>query len=225
MQKYLLHFLAAICLVSFSFTAASANSDSRQAQMIIDQAGYILKDFVSDPNYSRMKEDLKYAKGVLIIPQNLRGGFFVGGAGGTGVLLARNDENNWSPPAFYTMGSFSLGFQVGAEASQIILLIMSNNGMDSLLNTSFKLGGDASVAAGPIGGGVKADIADIYAYSKSKGVFGGVSFEGAVISVRNNLNSNYYNKLVSPVDILILRNVEDSRSMKLRETVKTLATP
>jgi len=217
--------LTVFCL-SLSLTAsAMANNGSHEAQMIVDQASHILEDFIADPNYSRMKEDLKFAKGILIIPQSLRGGFFVGGAGGTGVLLARNEQNEWSPPAFYTMGSFSLGLQIGAEASQIILLIMSNKGMDSMLSTSFKLGGDVTVAAGPIGGGIKADIADIYAYSKSKGLFGGVSFEGAVISVRENLNSNYYNRLVSPVDILILRNVDNEKSIRLRETVKRHATP
>lgn len=220
------HFICVITALLFTYPSCTyANEGTRQAQSLVDQAVYIIEDFAADPNYSSMTNDLKTAKGILIIPQSLRGGFFVGGAGGTGVLLARNDENDWSQPAFYTMGSFSLGLQIGADASQIVLLVMSHRGMDSLLATSFKLGGDATVAAGPIGGGAKAATADIFAYSKSKGAFGGISFEGAVISVRESLNSNYYNKFVSPVDILIMRNVENPNSANLRNTVKKLATP
>ncbi len=225
-KRILKNFIFSITAFLFIFPSITYASDSsRQAQSIVDQALYIIEDFAADPNYSSMANDLKTAKGILVIPQSLRGGFFVGGAGGTGVLLARNDENDWSPPAFYTMGSFSLGLQIGADASQIVLLVMSHKGMDSLLSTSFKLGGDATVAAGPIGGGAKAATADIFAYSKSKGAFGGVSFEGAVISVRESLNSSYYNKLVSPIDILIMRNVENPQSDKYRSTVKRLATP
>lgn len=216
-----------ITLIFISFiapaTLQASNNQQREAQALVDQTANIIEDFYADKRYEWMHNDIKTAKAVLVIPQSLRGGFFIGGAGGTGVLVARDKNNVWSNPAFYTMGSISFGLQIGADASQIVLMVMSTKGMDSLLSTSIKLGADVTVAAGPLGGGTKATTADIIAYSKSKGLFGGVSVEGAVISVRENLNSNYYNKLVNPVDILIERNVNNPASQHLRDTVQRLA--
>ena len=201
----------------------ASDDQQREAQALVDQAVNIIEDFYDDPNYEWMKNDLKTAKAVLVIPQSLQGAFFVGGAGGSGVLVARDTNNVWSNPAFYTMGSISFGLQFGADASQIVLMVMSDRGMASLLSTSFKLGAGATVTAGPLGGGTKTTTADIMAYSKSKGIFGGVSVEGAVISVRENLNSNYYNQFVNPGDILIERSVNNPASQKLRDTVQRLA--
>ena len=214
-----------LLLISFILPATlqAGNAPQLEAQTLVDQAVNIVKDFYDDPRYESMQNDMKTAKAVLVIPQSLRGSFFIGGAGGTGVLVARGENNVWSNPAFYTMGSISFGLQIGADASQIVLMVMSDNGMDSLLSTSFKLGAGVTVAAGPVGGGAKATTADIMAYSKSQGLFGGVSVEGAVISVRENLNSNYYNHLVNPVDILIERSVNNPGSQKLRDTVQQLA--
>ena len=134
-----------------------------------------------------MHEHLQKAKGVLIYPQVLKAGFVLGGSGGTGVLLRRDERTgNWSNPGFYTMGAVSFGLQIGGESAEVILLVMSQKGMDSLLTSKFKLGGDVSIAAGPVGGGAKSDItADFISFAKSKGLYAGLNLEGSYIDVRD----------------------------------------
>jgi len=146
----------------------------------------------------------------------------IGGAGGSGVLLAYDPQKGWSYPAFYTMGAISFGLQIGGEASEIILMIMTDKGIDSFLSTSFKLGADISIAAGPIGAGAKAQIADILAFARSKGAFAGVSIEGAVIKYRDAWNRQYYKKPVRAVDILVKRNVANPHANELRKLVSQI---
>jgi len=117
------------------------------------------------------------------------------------------------------MGSVSFGLQFGGEASEIILMIMTEKGMDSMLTTSFKLGADATVAAGPVGTGAKAATADILAFARSKGAFAGISIEGAVIKPRDGWNASYYGKTVSPADITIRHMVSNPHADKLRSLV------
>jgi lipid-binding SYLF domain-containing protein len=117
------------------------------------------------------------------------------------------------------MGSISLGLQAGAEVSEIILLVMTEKGMDALLSTSFKLGADASVAAGPVGAGAKAQTTDILAFARSSGLFGGISIEGAVITSRDAWNRQYYGRNVRAVDIIIRRNVSNPGADALRNLV------
>lgn len=209
-------------VVSTTPTFASSD-DYRKAQSIVEQSTFIVQDFSVDPNYQWMQENLKIAKAILVIPQSLRGGFIFGGSGGTGVLISRNDDNTWSNPAFYTLASISVGLQIGADASQIVLLIMTEKGMNSLLATSFKLGADVSVAAGPVGGGARAATTDVYAYSKAQGLFGGATVEGAVVTVRDSLNSAYYKKPVTPVDIIVRKSVANPEADVFRHTIAELA--
>jgi lipid-binding SYLF domain-containing protein len=147
-------------------------SDAEEAQGIVDKALVTLKGFVADKDYQWMREHLKDAKGVLIYPQVLKAGFILGGSGGTGVLLRRDEKKgDWTYPGFYTMGAVSFGLQIGGESAEVVLLVMSQKGMDSLLTSKFKLGGDISVAAGPVGTGAKSDVtADFITFAKSKGL-------------------------------------------------------
>ena len=151
----------------------------------------------------------------------LKGGFVVGGSGGSGVLVA-NDGTDWSYPAFYTMGAVSIGLQIGAESSQIMLLVMTEKGMDSMLSNSFKLGADATIAVGPVGSGAKAATADILSFSLSKGAYTGVSLEGAVITSRDSWNETYYGKPVRPKDIFIQKSVTNPGAEELRNELKRL---
>ena len=125
-----------------------------------------------DQNYSWLHNNLKNAKGVLIYPQVIKGGYFLGGSGGTGVLLVKDEKTgDWSQPAFYTMGSVTFGLQIGGEAAEIIMMVMSQKAIDSLFTTSVKLGADTSAAAGPYGIGAKGDITtDFISFAKSKGI-------------------------------------------------------
>ena len=163
------------------------------------------------------RNNIHNAKGIFIVPQMLRGGFIIGGSGGSGLLVAQNPKTGeWSYPAFYTMGSVSLGLQVGADASEIILMVMTEKGINAMLSTEFKLGADVAVAAGPVGASAKAQTADILAFGRSKGLFGGISIEGAVVAPRYEWNNAYYNTQVGPVDILIRKTVKNPQADELR---------
>ena len=143
-------------LMSFVFISSSAFAQEKYKQQeVVDSSIVVLERFSTDANMEYFRNMVKKAKAVFIVPRMLKGGFVIGGSGGSGVLLASDEETGaWSYPVFYTMGSISVGLQAGAEASQIVLLVMTKKGLDSMLGTSIKLGADATIAAGPaISGG------------------------------------------------------------------------
>jgi lipid-binding SYLF domain-containing protein len=128
---------------------------------------------------------------------------------------------DWSQPAFYTIGSATVGLQIGGEASQIIVMVMSQRAVDSLLTSSVKFGGDSSVALGPVGIGVKQNIvADFVSFAKSKGLYAGINLEGSIVNVRENLNHAYYGRQVTPVDILVRKDVSNEGANELRAALK-----
>ncbi len=218
-------FLLTGALFASNTPATAANRD--EVQILVDRARVTFKDFMHDPNFSWLQENLYDAKAVLIFPQTLKGGFIWGGSGGTGVLLVRDERTgNWSQPAFYTMGSVTFGLQIGGEASEILVLAMTRKAVDSLFSSSFKLGGDVSIAVGPVGAGAKANAdipnvtADFLSFTKTKGLYGGLNLEGAVIGVRDSLNEAYYGRAVRPVDIVEKHTVANTGSAELRESLK-----
>ncbi len=217
-------FLASVLLVAPSPVFAADEDD---AQATVDKAEITLKGFMADENFSQLGKIAKSAKGIFIAPQVLKGAFVVGASGGTGVFLVREDGGKWTYPAFYTIGSVSLGFQAGGQASEVILLAMTERGVKSLLEDSVKLGADLAVAAGPYGGGAQAATAnvsaDILSFSRSKGLYGGISLDGAVVKVRDKLNEAYYGKKVTPEDILIKRKASKREADGLRSNVAKFA--
>ncbi len=205
-----------------SYTSAMA-TDRERVQLLVDRARITLNDFMSDPNYIWLHEHMNNAKGVLIFPQVIKGGFIWGGSGGTGVFLARDSKTgSWSEPAFYTIGSVTFGLQIGGEAAQVVMLAMTQRAVESLLTSSVKLGGDVSVALGPVGAGAKAgaDIpsvtGDFISFAKSKGLYAGLNLEGAVVGVRDSLNRAYYGKEVRPADIIVAHAVSNRGADQLR---------
>ncbi|MEA2039373.1 MAG: lipid-binding SYLF domain-containing protein [Thermodesulfobacteriota bacterium] len=213
-------------VLAFAVVPAWAEKDITEPTVLVLEAQKALKDFVSDPDMTWFRDNVNKAKAILIIPRMIKAGFIFGGTGGSGTLLGRDEKTGtWSYPAFYSMGSVSFGLQIGGSVDQVMLLVMSKKGMDKLLTSSFKLGGDISVAAGPVGvgTGVKGVTADVLAFSRSKGVFGGLTIEGAVVAPRDKWNSAYYGKSVRPTDILILRNVSNKQANGLRKELKKTA--
>jgi Uncharacterized conserved protein len=168
---------------------------------------------------------LKDAQGVFIAPQILKGAFIFGASGGNGVFVVRDQKTGtWSEPAFYTIGEASFGLQAGGEASEMILLAMTQRGVTALLGDSAKLGADVGVAVGPVGMGAAASTAnlsaDIISFASSKGLYGGIALDGAVVKVRNGLNEAYYHRMkVTPTDILIARTVTNPQALSLTKTV------
>ena len=213
---------ALLWLLCFSYGSVTYADDALEARELVDKANLSVKAFAADTNMSYLRDNLGDAEGLLIIPALIKGAFFFGGSGGSGVLLAREKGNRWTYPAFYTMGSGSFGFQWGGEVSEIILMVMTQRGMDKLLTSSFKLGFDTSVAAGPVGVGAKAQAADILAFSRTKGAFAGVSVEGAVIKVRPQYNAAYYGKNVRPADIIVSKSARNLHADELRRSVSAL---
>jgi lipid-binding SYLF domain-containing protein len=220
----LLAFLVLGVLIASSTPSIAADKD--QVQGLVDRARVTFNDFMRDPNYAWFHDNLDNAKGVLIFPQIIKGGFVFGASGGTGVFLVRDAKTgNWSEPAFYSIGSITFGLQIGGESAEVIMLAMTEKAVDSLLSSSFKLGGDVSIALGPVGAGAKAsaDIpnvtADFLSFAKSKGLYAGLNLEGAVVGVRGGLNKTYYGTDVRPVDILVKKAVSNKGSDELQATL------
>jgi lipid-binding SYLF domain-containing protein len=200
-------------------------AEEGEAQGIVDRARVAFENVVRDPNYTWLREHLKEARGVLIFPQVLKAGFILGGSGGTGVLVVRDQRTkDWSQPAFYTIGAVSFGLQIGGEAAEVVMMAMSQKAIDSLFASSVKLGGDTSIAVGPLGVGAKGNItADFISFAKSKGLYAGLNLEGSVVDVRDSLNRAYYSRTVSPVEIVVKKEVSNSGSAQLRAALKKSA--
>ncbi len=203
----------------------AAADDALDAQQLVEKARLTFEAFIADKEMGpALRSLIKKAHGILIYPSVLRGAFIVGASGGSGVFLAHDAKaKKWAGPAFYTIGEASFGLQIGGDASEVVLVALSERGVTSLLSTSAKLGGDVSVAAGPVGAGAEAATAnlsgDIISYSRAKGIYAGVSVEGAVVATRGALNKAYYKKDVTPTDILIRRSVTNKGATGLLQAV------
>jgi Las17-binding protein actin regulator len=140
-----------------------------------------------------------------------------GGSGGRAILFARNDQTGrWEGPAFYNLATASVGFQAGIAVSETVTLVMTDKGLNSLLATSVKVGGDASIAAGPVGAGANADVTtDFVAFARSKGVYGGLNLDGTVIHVADNWNRAYYGRDIQPPDILVRASAHNPQADRL----------
>src|SRR4029077_11702913 len=193
-----------VALASLVAVSGQASAQSEQ-QELVNSAETTFSNFVRDPDMTWLQSHLGSARAVLIAPQIVKAGFIFGGSGGRAVLFARNAQTGrWEGPAFYNLATASVGFQAGVAVSEAITLVMTEKGLNSLLAPSAKLGGDASIAAGPVGAGANADITtDFVAFSRSKGIYGGLNLDGTVISVADNWNQAYYGKAVLPPDIVV----------------------
>lgn len=199
--------------------------EAEDAQRLVDKARITVDAFRDDPGMGALRALAKDAKALFIVPQLIKGGFILAGEGGTGVLVTR--EGGWSAPAFFTMAAGSIGLQIGGQTSEVVLVLMTDRALDAVLQNKVKLGADMGVAAGPVGAGLEAAIAtnlraDIYTYAKSKGLFAGVSFEGAVIAERGKLNRAYYGRRVSPEDIVVRKSVDNPGANRLRTSLDNL---
>ena len=204
---------------------ARAADDAADAKKLVQDAEKTVNDFAGNKDFPTFGPALAKAKAVLVFPEILKAGFILGGSGGSGVLLVRDDKTgDWVGPAFYTMGSASLGFQAGASAAEVVMIVNSQKALDSLYSTKVKLGGDASVAVGPKGVGTGASLtADFIVYSTNKGAFAGMAVDGSVIEIRDSLSKGYYGKALSPVDILVKKEGTSADSAGLKTAVKKAA--
>lgn len=212
-------------VLSGAFTTVSA-TDKSEAKSLIDKSKATVTHMTGEEEFSWLHRYLKTAKGVLIFPQVLKAGFFLGGSGGTGVLMVRNAATGtWGEPAFYTVGSVTFGLQIGGEAAEVVMLAMNQKALDSLLSSTVKLGGDVSVAVGPVGGGAKGSVtvpavtADFVSFTRTKGLYAGLNLEGSVLAVREGLNDAYYGRKITPKDIIVLKNARNPGAYELRSAL------
>lgn len=197
-------------------------SESVKQQGTVDNALVTFRNFMADKDMGWLHKNLKNAKAVLIIPNLLKAGFVWGGSGGNGVLVVRDEKTGeWSQPAFYSIGSVTFGLQIGGESAEVIMVVRTQKALDALYTTEFKLGGDTSIAAGPVGAGAKLAVkTDIVSFAKSKGLFAGLNLEGSMLKVSDDSNKAYYGQAVSPLDIIVRKTVSNPDADKLRETLK-----
>jgi len=219
--------LAACAVAIFAtFGSVPARADTAaDARALVERATATVNSFSGSADYAALPALLGKAKGVIVFPRIIEGGFILGGAGGTGVLLVRDEKTGaFVGPAFSSIGGVSIGFLAGGQAAEVIMLVNSQKAIDSLLSTTVKLGAAVSIAAGPRGAGEGGSItADIVSFSRNRGAFASMSFNGQVIGVRETFNVAFYSKPVSPVDILITRTVSSAEAEPLRAALKALA--
>jgi SH3 domain-containing YSC84-like protein 1 len=196
MKKLLLLGLI-VFLSAFSFAGDQETKASDRAQAAAD----VLNDIQSAPDKGIPQEVLGSAECVAVVPSMLKGGFIIGGKYGRGLASCRT-EKGWSAPAFFVVTGGSFGFQIGGQAVDLVMLIMNKNGMDHLLSSEFALGADASVAAGPVGRHAEGNTdwkmrAEVLTYSRARGLFAGVSLNGAVIKQDKDSTREFYGHMVS----------------------------
>ncbi|MGO9083738.1 MAG: lipid-binding SYLF domain-containing protein [Candidatus Sulfotelmatobacter sp.] len=204
-------FLACFVVVLFSgvtAVAAFAANDEREEDRVKD-AGVVMKEILNIPD-DIPQDLLDKAECVIILPSVKKGAFGIGGSYGRGVMVCRGGEHykdKWGAPALYALEGVSIGFQLGGEATDFVLLVMNPKGAESLLYSKVKLGADASAAAGPKGRTAEGatDIvmnAEILSYSRSKGLFAGVSLEGSTLRSDGSANKKLYGKDLTAKEII-----------------------
>jgi SH3 domain-containing YSC84-like protein 1 len=214
-----------VAFIMLAFAAAALPGTARaetEAETFVIEARLTVDRLLADKDFFELAKYVKAAKGIYIVPQLVKAGFILGAEGGTGVFLARGTDGSWSPPAFYTLGAGSIGLQIGGEVKEVVFVLMSDKAVDAMLSSEFKLGADLSVTVGPMGRGVEASrttdfTSDIYAFSKSVGLFGGGSLEGAKIFTRTSLNESYYAPGAMPKAIVIDRKFTNLQADSLRQ--------
>jgi len=202
-----------IILIFLVSSVAWAEEDGSKQRKILRSSQMVLEEIQKSPDQHIPMNLISKAKAIIIFPTMLKAGFFVGVRYGNGIASVRSSElGEWGSPAFlYTTGG-SLGFQIGAQAVDLILLVMSQRGIEGLLNEKFTLGGDIAISAGPVGrhAEASADIfmqGEIYSYSRSKGIFSGISLKGTVIASDSDANFAYYGHPYTAKEILLTGQV------------------
>lgn len=196
--------IATITMFLFAFsshvTAGDETSKVRDAIEVMD-------DIMAIPEKSIPPSLLNNAYAVAVIPNVIKGGFVLGGRYGWGVLVVKTKEKKWSAPAFLSITAGSVGYQIGLQSIDVILVFKSKKSVDRMTKGKFTLGADASIAAGPVGRAASAGTdlrleAEVYSYSRSRGLFAGVSLEGSALQMKDESNRLFYKKeVISPVDI------------------------
>jgi SH3 domain-containing YSC84-like protein 1 len=228
MKRLLISILLAFLVATLFATASSAQG--RDEELLIDKAVTTLRSMQNDPSFAPMRELLKSAKGVIVVPDLVKAGFFIGGAGGAGVMMAHDvGANEWTDPAFVNIGAASFGLQIGAEVSEIVLVILTPEALNALLINKVSLGAEAGMALGSYGGERETATTspalekDILSFSYSRGLFGGFSLEGSLLLADEESNEAYYGRRVGSREIIVDRALSHPGSSTLRDLLSEIA--
>jgi len=208
-------FRSALIMFAALFLLASCRSAGEfgsETDQLIERARITFRSMMMDNQYPGLVDLASRAKAIIIIPNQIRAAFLIGGQGGNAVMLARDASGGWSSPAFYTLGGLSIGLQIGGDSSEYVIAVMTEKGLAAILDREVTLGGNAGVSVGELGKGINAATAiglksDMYAFARSEGLYVGASLEGSVISPRHTWNRQLYGQSVKPRDILVNRSV------------------
>jgi lipid-binding SYLF domain-containing protein len=223
--------LKALTLISAAFLAVSvarapaAYAASDQTNLV-ERARITIDDLKKDKEFGNALDLMRRAKAVLIVPSLIKGGFFVGGEGGQGVLLAR-DAEGWTNPAFYTLASASFGLQIGLEQSEVVMLIMNDKALHAVMKNEFKVGADAGIAVVTLGANAEAATtsaagADIVVWASSSGAYAGISIQGSIIKPHYTWNKAYYGRPESVTSIIVKRTANNPGAGPLRQDLASL---
>jgi SH3 domain-containing YSC84-like protein 1 len=188
--------IASLALIAFANAGCGPASQGEQ-QTLVDRSALSTQELMTQSVTNGPRDLLQRAKGVMICPRIFKAGFFFGGEGGRCVLLARGGNSTWSYPAFYTIGSGSFGLQIGIQDSQLLMLIMTDKGLNAVMDSQFKFGGAAGIAVATLGAGIQGSTtaavgADIVAFAEARGLYGGITLEGSVMTTNTDWNQAYY---------------------------------
>ena len=183
--------------------AASAAIAGAREDVRADDALRVVRQIQSIPESGIPDRLLDEARGIVVVPDTIKAGFFLGGRRGLGLMSVKSADGTWSNPVFVKLAGASIGFQAGVQSADVILVFRSDRGLESIVNGKFTLGAEAGVAAGPIGRNASAATdgdfkAEIWSWSRARGLFAGVALDGAVLSIDNGANSSAYGDGVTP---------------------------
>jgi len=198
----------------FLFCSASVQAEENDTQKLLRDSVSVMEEIMNSPDQEIPSDLISQARAILIFPTLIKAGFMLGGRYGEGVASLRSKKTGkFGPPTFLVQSGLSFGFQAGAEAVDLVLLVMTERGLEGLLEDKFTLGADAAVSVGPVGRHAEAaaDVmmqGEVYSYSRSKGAFAGVSFKGTVITTDEEVNKTYYGQPLKSKDILLQGRVK-----------------
>lgn len=201
--------LSLAVLVVSALATVRADAQSPELAASFAKATTALYEMINVPDGQGIpREALARAHAVAVFPGVVKGAFLIGGTAGDGIATARRPDGSWSPPAIFRMAGGSLGLQIGAEVMDVVLLIMTPKGLQGLLSSEFTLGADMSAAAGPTGrrSELQTDLkftTDIVTYSRTQGLFAGLSLSGASVRARDDWNHSLYGRGYTVQEILL----------------------
>lgn len=208
-------------LLGMTLLGAPRAMAQAEQQAVVDRATLAVQDILGIERNSDQLTLLRRARAVMVCPQLFRAGFIFGGQGGDCVLMARDGAGSWSSPAFYTMGSGSFGLQIGVQDAAVLMIILTDRGLNAVLDSQFKLGADASVSLAHLGAGISGATtaavgADIVTFAKTRGLFAGLSLEGSLLSAQSGWNRNYYGRDLAARQIVVGMEAHNPGSDPLR---------